>query len=395
MSNALINHSEDLRRLRDEGYEVEVRGGFLLVRGVPYVNGQQQVLTGTLVSELTLAGDVTTAPGTHVINFIGEFPCDIHGTEIQALKHSSGPQQLMDGLIVQHSFSNKPENGYINYYEKITSYIDVISAPAEILDPSLTARTFRVIECQSDESVFRYLDTNSSRAEIIPISDKLNRERVGIIGLGGTGSYVLDLVSKCPVSEIHLFDGDDFLQHNAFRAPGAAAIEDLRSRPKKVDFLKQKYSEMHTKIFAHPAFLDSTNAEEMLNGLTFVFICMDRGVAKKAIIEVLEKHGIPFIDVGIGVEIVDDKLSVSLRVTTSTPTMRDHVRQNRLISFVDDDGKADYDKNIQIAELNAVNAGLAVIKWKKLLGCYVDLASEHDTTYSLDDNALINEDHEA
>ena len=98
---------------------------------------------------------------------------------------------------------------------------------------------------------------------------------------------------------------------------------------------------------------------------------------------------------GIGVEIVDDKLSVSLRVTTSTPTMRDHVRQNRLISFVDDDGKADYDKNIQIAELNAVNAGLAVVKWKKLLGYYVDLTSEHDTTYSLDDNALINEDHEA
>src|SRR5204862_5138879 len=109
MSNALINHSDDLRRLRDEGYEVEVRGGFLLVGAIPYVNGQQQVLTGTLVSELTLAGDVTTTPGTHVINFIGEFPCDIHGTEIAAIKHSSGPQQLMEGLIVQHSFSNKPE----------------------------------------------------------------------------------------------------------------------------------------------------------------------------------------------------------------------------------------------------------------------------------------------
>ena len=57
-------------------------------------------------------------------------------------------------------------------------------------------------------------------------------------------------------------------------------------------------------------------------------------------------------------------------------------------------GAADglYSRNIQIAELNALNAALAVIKWKKLLGFYRDLEHEHFNTYTLDGNLIINED---
>ncbi|WP_318271316.1 ThiF family adenylyltransferase [Sphingobacterium cellulitidis] len=46
---------------------------------------------------------------------------------------------------------------------------------------------------------------------------KLERQKIAIIGLGGTGAYILDMVAKTPVKEIHLFDGDSFDQHNAFR----------------------------------------------------------------------------------------------------------------------------------------------------------------------------------
>ena len=65
---------------------------------------------------------------------------------------------------------------------------------------------------------------------------------VAIAGPGGTGSYVLDLVAKTPVRDIHLFDGDSFMSHNAFRAPGAASLEELRALPKKVDYFHAKPS---------------------------------------------------------------------------------------------------------------------------------------------------------
>src|SRR5207302_11190786 len=60
------------------------------------------------------------------------------------------------------------------------------------------------------------------------LSERLSQETVSIIGVGGTGSYILDFVAKAPVREIRLFDEDEFLQHNAFRAPGAPSLEELR-----------------------------------------------------------------------------------------------------------------------------------------------------------------------
>ena len=75
---------------------------------------------------------------------------------------------------------------------------------------------------------------------------------MGIVGLGGTGSYVLDLVSKTPVSEIHLFDGDKFYSHNAFRAPGAASIEELENVEYKTDRFANMYGKMRKGIVSHP-----------------------------------------------------------------------------------------------------------------------------------------------
>ena len=40
------------------------------------------------------------------------------------------------------------------------------------------------------------------------------------------------------------------------------------------------------------------------------------------------------------------------------------------MSFEDTPGDDDYNRNIQIADLNALNAAFAVIKWKKLFGFY-------------------------
>jgi len=79
-----------------------------------------------------------------------------------------------------------------------------------------------------------------------------------------------------------------------------------------------------------------------------------------------------------------------LRATTSTPGQRDHVRKR--ISFSDDADRNEYDVNIQIADLNALNAALAVIKWKKLMGFYQDLDFEHHCTYTIGGNMLRNED---
>lgn len=389
MPQELVNRSPDLKRLRDEGFAIEIiQPAYLVVRDVPYVNSSREVKFGILVSELSLANDVTIKPTTHVIYFSGEHPCHKDGTKIAQIAHQSATQTL-GGIGVHHSFSNKPANGYSDYYEKIDTYVRVISSPAQSISPNVTAKTFRVIETSEEESVFKYLDTASSRATIDQVTEKLKTRKLAIVGLGGTGSYVLDFVAKTPVKEIHLFDGDKYLQHNAFRSPGAASGEELEQQLYKVEYFKNIYSRMRRSIFAHPEHVDASNADR-LKEMDFVFICIDRGSAKKPIIEKLESWGVAFIDVGMGIEKVGTGLTGILRTTTSTPQYRKHVQKR--VDFTDDDPEGVYNQNIQIAELNAFNAAQAVIKWKKLLGFYHDLESEHNSTYSIDCNLLTSEE---
>lgn len=389
MSQSLINRSADLRLLQDEGYDLEIRSGHLLIRDVPYVTAAREVRRGTLVSNLTLSGDATAKPDTHVVHFAGEHPCDRDGRELHQIRHQAEAKTLADGVQVHRSFSSKPPAGYADYYEKMTTYAAILSGPAEALDPAATARTFPPVPAAEGESVFRYHDTASSRAGISDITAKLAGGTVAIVGLGGTGSYVLDLVAKTPVAEIHLFDGDVFSNHNAFRAPGAPTLEELRARPLKVEHLRARYDAMHRAVVAHPVYIGPDTVEQ-LRAMGFVFLCLDRGEAKRLIVERLTDWGIPFIDAGMGINLVGDALQGLVAVTTSTPAQRGHVLAKGRIPFAD--GPNEYATNIQIADLNALAAALAVIKWKKHRGFYLDLEREHYCAYAIDGNVLTNDD---
>ncbi|HOW60168.1 MAG TPA: ThiF family adenylyltransferase [Candidatus Moranbacteria bacterium] len=385
-----ISLSPDLKKLQDEGYEIEVKSGYLLVHHVPYVNSQKEIAYGTLVSKLELASDKTVNPvGDHVMRFIGEHPCNHDGTVITAIQHASNNEPIVDGLTTNHSFSSKPPSGqYPDYYQKIITYERILSSQAKHIDTSVTAITFKTIEPDDEESVHHYIDTNSTRADIGLISAKLKDVRVAIVGLGGTGSYVLDFISKTEVREIHLFDADDFLQHNAFRSPGAASKEKLDERLKKVDYFHGVYSKMHKKIFSREYHLTDSNLEE-ISGMDFVFICIDEGKIKKQIAERLIEKKIPFVDTGIGIQSIDGALIGCIRTTMATPEKNDHL--GRRIDF-SDGGHDAYTQNIQIAELNALNASLAVIKMKKHFGFYYDQEKEYNSSYEISINKIINDE---
>jgi hypothetical protein len=191
------------------------------------------------------------------------------------------------------------------------------------------------------------------------------------------------------VKEIHLYDGDTYYQHNAFRSPSAPSVEELAIRQPKTTYFKNLYGKMHRGIIDHPVYLDASNVED-LRGIDFVFVCLDKNNPKKLIVEKLEEFNVSFTDVGMGIHLDNGALGGIVRATTSTPQKRDHFRER--VSFDDTPGDDDYNRNIQIADLNALNAALAVIKWKKIFGFYRDLKSEHHSQFSIDTSLLLNED---
>lgn len=388
MSERLIARSPDLKRLRDEGYEIEVRKGFLVVHAVPYVNAQKQIALGKVVTDITFNADRTQTPGDHQVWFTGDHPCNSDGSTISQIKHTTATTTLCEGVVVQHRFSCKPQGGYPDYHAKVTRYIEIIQNQAKAIKASVDARTFKPIVSEEEDSVFLYTDSASSRAGIANVSRKSAMGRIAIIGLGGSGGYVLDFTAKTHVREIHLFDGDDFLQHNAFRAPSGASLQVLEQKLKKVAYFAGLYGQMRRGIVAHSEYVTDENVEQ-LAGFDFVFICVDKPAVRKLISAYLTKAGIPFVDTGMELELLEEEhcLIGTCRATLSTQDKSDHFSKHVSLedSAVGDDL---YATNIQVAELNALCAVMAVIKWKKFCGFYQDCYGEHQSAYAINTHQL-------
>mgnify|MGYP001605262129 CR=1 FL=1 len=120
-----------------------------------------------------------------------------------------------------------------------------------------------------------------------------------------------------------------------------------------------------------------------------VFLCIDKGKPRQMIVNHLLENKIAFIDVGMGLSNENESLRGSIRITTCTQSYYKHVAKRIHFEDVEDD---EYSSNIQIADMNALNASLAVIKWKKMCGFYHDFAQEHHTIYGISTNALTNDE---
>ena len=77
---------------------------------------------------------------------------------------------------------------------------------------------------------FKIPNTFEARAALGPVQDRIRDQRIAIIGLGGTGAYVLNLIAKTPVPEIHLLDADQVEWHTFMRAPGAPTGDEIESQ---------------------------------------------------------------------------------------------------------------------------------------------------------------------
>ena len=163
MSQRPISLSPDLQRLRNEGYDVRLVGGLVVLGDVPYVTTGRRVARGSLLSTLELAGDVTTSPvQDHVASFVGDIPCNEQGQPLDRIINPGGQLHSAPGIQANVSFSSKPNGGYLSYYAKLTTYARILSGPAAVIDPAATAQTYPVVVEGEDDSVFQYVNTAAS-----------------------------------------------------------------------------------------------------------------------------------------------------------------------------------------------------------------------------------------
>ena len=261
MSNALVSHNPDIGRLVEKGYAIGFDDlPYLIVRDIHYLDSQRRLQTGAIVSKFVDVGQDRIVQENHQIFFAGSVPHDENGKAIPNL--GGGPTTLAlseksKDVVVKRSFSNKPvpSGKFEDFFEKIDSYVTIISGPAISLHRA-NPYTFRAVDSGPPDSPFKVRDTLTSRAEIGDLSAKFKDDIVAVIGVGGTGSYLLDFLVKTPVKEIRAFDPDRFFVHNAFRSPGRLDIEEIGKL--KAEIYQARYDSFRHRLSVTPKYIDAS-----------------------------------------------------------------------------------------------------------------------------------------
>ncbi|WP_414617326.1 ThiF family adenylyltransferase [Yersinia intermedia] len=394
MFQKLVSHNDDLKKLVQKGYAVSFDEGYLIVRDIPYLNQMKELCQAAFVCKMVFTDLNNVTQEDHQVYFSGSSPYDINGeliTNLQDRQCSLTLDSAFSDVIVQRQFSNKPYKGGVyslfnDFFEKIESYTAIISGPAmEVFD--VTPYTFKADESVIINSVFKVHDTLTSRAGISDLSNKFKDDVIALIGLGGTGSYLLDFIVRTPVKEIIAFDFDNYHVHNSFRSPGKLELTDFNKNKSEVYF--NRYENFrHGLKFINKKF--GADCEPDIANVNFAFVCVDDGESRKEIFNLLLKSKIPFIDVGMGLNRKNDFLTGLIR-TTLYP--QEHAQEiiDKGISDLSKPQENLYSTNIQIGELNALNASFAVIKYKQFKGFYLADENIYNALFDISDLKVVTE----
>lgn len=376
MSNALENH-DDLKRLIERDYALSIVGGHLVVNDVYYLDGSGELHKGRLAAKLNLPTPETLgSPYNHQMYWSGANPHYADGTAIPKLGTGTVSLPIGDTTYVRH-LSNKPEEGFATYSLLVEHYVSLISGPAE-QKYGVSSRTGATYDVPSDTSPFKVRDTFSAKAEIMDLNQLVAGDRVAVIGLGGTGAFVLDFIVKTPVATIDAYDFDTFKVHNGFRLPGEVPMDQFGHL--KTDVLRRKYEPFRHGLTFHNKRI-SAGDEALFTDTTFAFVCIDDGEARAEICEMLTGRGIDFIDVGMGVEKEEGSLDGLIRTTLFTQASAAKAIEEVPLDRRTDEGA--YRTFVQIVELNALNAAIAVMRYKQLRGFYTDEAGYRNSLISI------------
>lgn len=378
------------------GFEVSIDGDVVRAARVPCLlkDGEQ----GTCTIEKSF--DPSNGP-----------PTDRLGSATHAVRVRTDPE--IDGLV--YGANGSPIGNCIDTDQKSWSDISIKKVPlnAPVKDESaeevvhryakqivgaVTAAGESTWDDDAVPSPFKIPNTFETRAALAPIQDRARRQSVAIIGLGGTGSYVLDLISKAPVSEIHLIDDDVIKWHNLFRAPGAPTAEEVESlragEQRKVDYHSTKQESFREGMQPHSVQVNGTEMwRDFLaaHPVDFAFVCIDQAANEDSsrqdgVYQALAETGVPFIDSGVSISVEGGAIRGVVR-TSFNGRGSDHWKP--AIPNAKVAGAVQGYRNVQLPEVNALAASLAVMEWRRRTEQYCSESSSIRHDFRLETSKVV------
>lgn len=367
-----------------EGFAVRVESDTVVAEGVPCLLRNRIVSTCKIEKSFDPENgkpDERIGGAVHAVRVTTDEECD--GLVYQADGTPIGSQINTDGrswsdISIKRGSQTSPEED--------ASPEDLVHRYAKQIIGAVSAAGYHEPAYLKALNPFRISNTFEARSQIGPVQDRIREMRIAIIGSGGTGAYILDLIAKTPVAEIHLLDSDDLDWHNLMRAPGAptaeeiGAIEESKSQTReplaKVAYYHSKYDPLREGIFPHNLRVDSPSVfAEFLSAhpIDFAFVCIDQlpdtdRPRQDAVYNALTEAGVPFIDSGVSITLENSAIRGS--ITTSGYSEGSPEWQGAIPNAAVQGDIPGY-RNVQLPEVNAMAASLAVMEWRRRTGQYV------------------------
>lgn len=169
---------------------------------------------------------------------------------------------------------------------KISALSDNKVLPDNTPYKSISVNNIKKISQESKISC-RELEIASLEAEIIPeryvrnmksfsCADQvaLLKSKVSVVGLGGLGGTVCEILARIGIGALNLIDGDIFEESNLNRQ--ILSKENIISTP-KADAAKKRVSEINSSVsaFHHREYLNDENAVTLIGNSDVVIDCLD------------------------------------------------------------------------------------------------------------------------
>lgn len=127
--------------------------------------------------------------------------------------------------------------------------------------------------------------------------ERLKGALVGIVGLGGLGSHVVQQLSYLGLEKYVLVDNDTVEVTNLNRLIGATPADALESTPKSTVAERVIRAQLpEAEISQLRDVVNSREAQGLLENSDVILGCVDNDTARLTLTELCSRHGIPYID---------------------------------------------------------------------------------------------------
>ncbi len=122
---------------------------------------------------------------------------------------------------------------------------------------------------------------------------------VSVVGLGGLGGTVIEILARAGVGSLNLVDGDLFEEHNLNRQ--LLSTCDRLGTPKSTAAVNRIHR-INPSLSVHAVFqfLNPKNAVDIINGTDVVVDCLDNIHTRFILAEAAEKLGRPMVSAAVG-----------------------------------------------------------------------------------------------